>query len=49
MYIKNRCEMLSFKGCCLRSPLCSCRDTTESSVKATNGSELYLHHDNDTR
>lgn len=27
----------------------SCRNTTESSVKATNGSGLYTHKDNETK
>jgi len=27
----------------------SCRNTTESSVKATNSSGLYMHNDNGTK
>jgi len=27
----------------------SCRNTTDSIVKATNGSGLYLHKDNETK
>lgn len=27
----------------------SCQNTTESSVKATDGSGLYSHHDNETK